>query len=90
MQKMQNNQFSIQHTYPRLDKKLSQMEETLSQLKNPLIIVQSLSISPTGKDVSVLVQEEQEWSIAITLTFYIRGVSGDHLMRMDQALARNL
>ncbi len=90
VQKMQNNQFSIQHTYPRIDKKLSKVEDTLSQLKNPLIIVNSLSISPTGKDVSIVTQEYQEWSISITLTFYIRGVSGDHLMRMDQSLAKNL
>lgn len=90
VQKMQNNQFSIQHTYPRIDKKTSSADNTLSQLKNPLIIVNSLSISPTGKDSSVVTQEYQEWSISITLTFYIRGVSGDHLMRMDQSLAKSI
>ena len=90
VQKMQNNQFSIQHTYPRIDKKISSGDNTLSQLKNPLIIVNSLSISPTGKDSSVVTQEYQEWSISITLTFYIRGVSGDHLMRMDQSLAKSI
>lgn len=90
VQKMQNNQFSIQHTYPRIDKKTVAVDNTLSQLKNPLIIVNSLSISPTGKDSSVVTQEYQEWSISITLTFYIRGVSGDHLMRMDQSLAKNI
>lgn len=87
---MQNNQFSIQHTYPRIDKKLSKVEDSLSQLKNPLIMVNSLSVSPTNKDTSVIVKEYQEWNIAITLTFYIRGVSGDHLMRMDQSLAKNI
>jgi len=90
VQKMQNNQFSIQHTYPRIDTKLSETDDTLSQLKNPLIIVQSLSIAPTGKDASIVTQEYQEWNISITLTFYIRGVSGDYLMRMDQTLKQNI
>lgn len=90
VQKMQNNQFSIQHIYPRIDKKLSQLTDSLSQLKNPLIIVNNLSISPTEKDASVVTQEYQEWNISLTLTFYIRGVSGDHLMKMDQLLAKNI
>lgn len=87
---MKNDQFSIQHIYPRVDKKISQSEETVSQLKNPLITVQSFSVSPTQRDDPLLTEEEQEWNISITLTFYIRGVSGDHLMRMDQALGRSL
>jgi hypothetical protein len=90
VQKMQNSQFSIQHTYPRIDKKLSQLEDTLSKLKNPLIIVNNLSISPIGNDVSVVTEEYQEWNISLTLTFYIRGVSEDHLMKMDQLLAKNI
>jgi hypothetical protein len=90
IQKMQNNQFSIDHTYPRTDSKLSKTDDEISTLKNPLIIVNNLSISPTGKDASLLIQESQEWNIALTLTFYIRWVSGDHLMRMDQSLAKNI
>jgi hypothetical protein len=87
---MQNNQFAIEHIYPRLDKKLAQVEDAGSQLKNPLIIVSSLSLTPTTKDTSIIIKDNQEWNISITLTFYIRGVSGDHLMRMDQTLAKNI
>jgi|GEM_PF-2444489 len=89
-QKKENNQFSIHHVYPRIDIKNTRTEGVLSQLKNPLILVNNLSISPTKKGVSVITKEYQEWSMSITLTFYIRGVSGDHLNRMDHSLTQNL
>jgi hypothetical protein len=87
---MENNQFSIRHIYPRNDSKLSKTEDTLSQLKNPLILVNNLTISPSEKDIAFSIQEKQEWNISITLTFYIRGVSSDHLIRMDQSLDKNI
>lgn len=90
LQKVQNNQLSIQHILPRTDIKTRQKDETLSQLRNPLITVQSLTVSPTEKDASIEAEDEQEWNISITLTFYIRGVSGDHLITMNNTLIKKL
>lgn len=87
---MENNQFSIRHIYPRNDSKLSKTQDSLSQLKNPLILVGNLSISPVEKDASFSVKEQQVWNISLTLAFYIRGVSSDHLIKMNQSLDMHL
>lgn len=86
VRKMDNNQLTVEHIAPRFDKRAVTEDKNLSQLRNPLILVNNLSVSPTWKDTTVLIQEDQEWSISVTLTFYIRWVSGDHLMIMDNLL----
>jgi len=91
IQKMENNQFAIQHLNAQVDQQtLPTQDASLSQLKNLLITIPSLSITPSEKDTLIATEEPQEWNIAITLTFYIRGVSGDHLMKMDLALGRDI
>jgi hypothetical protein len=87
---MENNQFSIRHIYPRDESEISQREDSLSQLKNPLILINSIALSPSGKDTTLSIEESQQWNIALTLTFYIRGVSTDHVMKMNQSLDKSI
>jgi hypothetical protein len=62
----------------------------ITQLKNPLITIQSLTISPSEKDSTLLTETAQKWDISMMLTFYIRGASSDYILTMDQKLIAKL
>lgn len=72
---MVGGKFAIKHLDPRI---LSRSElatagdSNITQLKNPLIIVQNLVIRPSEKDVTLSTESSQKWDITMTLTFYIR------------------
>lgn len=72
---MVDGKFALKHIDPRI---LSRSEmatagdSNITQLKNPLIIVQNLVIKPSGKDVSIITESSQKWDITMTLSFYIR------------------
>lgn len=89
--KKENNQFAIQHVNALVDQQVFPTQDTgLSQLSNLLITIPSLSITPSEKDTMIATEESQEWNVALTLTFYIRGVSGDQLMKMDIQLGKDI
>ncbi|MFA6080168.1 MAG: hypothetical protein WC753_01670 [Candidatus Gracilibacteria bacterium] len=93
IQKKENGGFSITHTNPRELRRGEITGDTvskISQLKNPLIIVQNIVINPSEKDVSLITETSQKWDINMTLTFYIRGASSDFILKMDQNLIQRL
>lgn len=61
-----------------------------STLKNLLITVKELGITPVKKDgeewVNVVTQGRNMWDVNITLQFYIRGVSRDYIATLDTQL----
>jgi len=89
VQKMVGGKFAIKHLDPRI---LSRSElatagdSNITQLKNPLIIVQNLVIRPSEKDVTLSTESSQKWDITMTLTFYIRWASSDYILTMDTKL----
>lgn len=63
-----------------------------SSLKNLLITVKDMTIRPTPpetknpKDVTIDTTNRDRWDVTMTLQFYIRGVSRDHIAALDTSL----
>lgn len=93
IQKMDEGKFSLKNTGGRLltrSELSSATTSNITQLKNPLIIIQNLTIVPSEKDVTLLTETSQRWDITMTLTFYIRGASSDYVLTMDRKLIAKL
>ena len=65
---------------------------TQSSLKNLLITVKDMNISPTRiegqeeKSINISTKTKSMWDVNITLQFYIRGVSRDHIAALDTTI----
>ncbi len=65
---------------------------TQSSLKNLLITVKDMNITPTRiegqeeKSINITTKSKSMWDVNITLQFYIRGVSRDHIAALDTTI----
>lgn len=63
-----------------------------SSLKNLLITVKDMNIAPTRldnqdeKNINISTKTKGLWDVNITLQFYIRGVSRDHIATLDATI----
>ncbi len=63
-----------------------------STLKNLLITVKDMNVTPTRidnqdeKNVNITTKTKSLWDVNITLQFYIRGVSRDHIAALDASI----
>lgn len=62
-----------------------------SSLKNLLVTVKDMSISPTkiewqANDTTVTTKNTDNWDVRMTLQFYIRGASRDHIASLDTTI----
>lgn len=88
VKKVDNGGLIIEHTNVR-DVKWD-TESNISQLKNPLITVPNVTIWASNKDENIRIDEPQDWDISMTLTFYIRWASADHITKMNTQLTNQL
>ncbi len=72
----------------------SKVDDGQSSLKNLLITVKEMKVSPTPiktenqetRSVNIVTQSRALWDIDITLQFYIRGVSSDYIAILDKSI----
>ncbi len=63
-----------------------------STLKNLLITVKDMNVAPTrienqdDKNITISTKTKSLWDVSITLQFYIRGVSRDHIATLDTTI----
>lgn len=79
---------TIEHLLSRPIKNTLQNESTL---KNLLITIKEMSITPTGvewenEQRTVTTKRNDNWDVRMTLQFYIRGASSDHIATLDTSL----
>lgn len=82
------NVMTLEHKDPLT---LDSEKPTISSLKNLLITVKSLTINPTIEDgadqrETITTKDAQRWDVNMILTFYIRGVSRDHIVLLDNKI----
>ena len=80
---------TIEHINPE---PLKSTDPSLSSLKNLLITVEDMTITPTKIDkdpspANIVTSDHSLWDVNITLRFYIRGVSRDHIAALDTKLS---
>lgn len=82
---------TIEHKKPLV---ISKKKETISSLKNLLITVTDLTIVParteedraSQKIMAIDTENDGNWNMTITLQFYIRGASRDHIASLDTTI----
>ncbi len=82
---------TIEHKKPLV---ISKKKETISSLKNLLITVTDLTIVParteedraTQKMMAIDTESDNNWNMTVTLQFYIRGASRDHIASLDTTI----
>lgn len=80
---------TIEHLLSRPIKNTGANESTL---KNLLVTIKDMSISPTpleeksAEETSVTTKNKDNWDVRMTLQFYIRGASRDHIASLDTSI----